>query len=313
MDRGTPSRTSVLAAAACAPLVVLPPIADAQRATPEDLAVRGVAVSWPIAANSTPVAPGSKLRVTFERRGPGRPRSVDVRVVRLSKSGRKLHTLRHQRLRRSGKVVVQLPSKVGRRYAVTVRSGKIRSRTLVRTQLPALLPQPAPAPAPIVPVVATPPVQVPFSDGSAPPAPTSERAPAIAPPAAPAPPEPTCNLREELLDFRPPTAVLHIATTPARPGETRAYEVENTSPRCVYGGPSYRWERFEGERWGIERWYTVPNSPFVLFAPPNVGLPPGKRWSGTASVPNNAAPGLYRLTVQWFAARTLTAQLDVTR
>lgn len=277
------------------------PAFGAERASTDDLAERGVSVSWPIAASTAKISPGSKLRVTFDRQGRGRPRSVDVRVVRLSRSGRRLHTLRRQRLRHSGKVVVKLPQKMGRRYLVSVRTGKVRSRTVLRTGIP--LPV---APPPVV-VPAAAPAPVPLAeDGGAPPVPEATPVP-VAPPA----PVPTCNFVESVLDLRRPTAALHIAQGPARAGEARTYEIENTSQSCVFGGAGYYWERFLGERWGVERWMSVPHSPVRSFPPDVTGLPAGQRWSGTAVVPDNAIPGRYRLTVLWFVAGSLRAQIDV--
>lgn len=310
MDLRSQCAASVLAAAACAPAVPASAVA-AVRTSPADLAARGVSVSWPIATNSAPVAPGTKIRLTYDRPR-GRHRAVEVRVVRLSRKGRKLHTLRRKRLRHSGKVVVQLPRAVGRRYAVTVKSGPVRSRTILRTQVPLPQAAPAPAPAPVpAPTVTTAPV--PLSEAAGPPvaAPTPMApAPPAAPP-APAPPAPTCSLRDDLLDLRPPTAALYISRTPARAGESRSYEIENTSARrCVYGGGGYRWERYDGDRW-FDRWVTVANSPLLPIVLPTIGIPAGTRWNGTVTVPSNAAPGRYRVTMLWYAANSLTAQIDV--
>jgi hypothetical protein len=273
------------------------PVGARPRTTDAELKAAGIELSWSVAAPSARVLPSSRIVVRVRGKRPRARKRVSVRVVRLSKRGKPLRVVKARRLK-AGRVTFRLPKQNGRRYRVTVKVGGLRSRTLLRTapllqpiaEISAPAPVPTPTPAPTAPVATTPPAE----DG-----------------AAPAVPDPTpvaskCDLSTEVRDPRPPTAILHISTAPAVHGERRSFEVENTSPRCVYGGPGFSWQKQEGPIW-----IPVPNWPPQFFSPVPISLGPGLRWTGTVAVPSIATPGHYRVIVGWVAASTLSAELDV--
>ena len=269
------------------------PVGATPRLTDAQLRAAGIELSWSVAAPSARVTPGSKIVVRIRGKRPRSRKRVAVRVIRLSKSGKPLRVVKARRIK-AGYVTFRLPKKNGRRYRVTVKVGGLRSRTLLRTA-PSLQPiaevsAPVPLPTPTAPVATTPPLE----DGAAPALPD------------PAPVATKCDLSDEVRDPRPPTAILHISTAPAVHGERRSFEVENTSPRCVYGGPGFSWQKQEGPIW-----VPVPNWPPQFFSPIPIGLGPGLRWTGTVAVPSIASPGHYRVIVGWVAATTLSAELDV--
>lgn len=292
------SLTGPLAAASV--LALGTPATAAARTTDAQLKAAGIELSWSVASPSARVTPGSRLVVRVRGKRPRARKRVSVRVVRLSKSGRVLRVVKQRRIK-AGRVTFRLPKQAGRRYRATIRIGGLQSRSALRTAFPiqpiAEISAPAPVPAP-APTPTPAPAPVPYEDGAAP----------VVPDATPV--ASTCDLATEVRDPRPATAILHISQAPAVRGERRSFEVENTSPRCVYGGPSFSWQRYDSTGWN-QGWEPVINWPPILFSPVPISLGPGLRWTGTVVVPSNASPGRYRVTVGWYASTTLQAELPV--
>lgn len=299
-SRARPALLVSVAAAGCL-FPAFPATGGAKERTSDaQLRAAGIELSWSVATPSSRVTPGSKLVVRIRGNRPKARKRVTVRVVRLSKSGRVLRVVKQRRIK-AGRVTFQLPKQAGRRYRATIRIGGLQSRSALRTGFPvqplaevsAPVPTPAPTAAPAPTITA-----VPYEDGAA----------AVVPDAAPTPVK--CDWAAEVRDPRPATATLHISQAPAVRGERRSFEVENTSPRCVYGSPGFSWERYDSTGWN-QGWDPIANWPPIFFSPTPIPLGPGLRWTGTIVVPATASPGRYRVTVSWYASTTLSAELPV--
>lgn len=262
------------------------PAVAAPRPTTAALAEVGVKVSWPTTKSTVTLPPATRF---IMRVRPSKARGgakVRLSVSRLGKKNTIARVIKRHKLAR-GRVIVTIPRTVGRRYAVTVTAGTLRSRTVVTIGTPRT------AGAPGTP-------GTPGTPGS----------PTAPPPGA------------VLIDggyvmngvFCPDPSVashfFHISAAAALPGEDRAYLIENTGTACLATTNAYTWSRLEN---GV--WVEVPNVPELQSAPgvqlEGFMIGGGTQRAGSVHVPDNAAPGRYRVMLVGAFPMTISAELDV--